>query len=390
MAAGHEESETATQVSRIASPATGAAGDESLRILLVTIGYPPVLGGIELHVSEVARRLARRGHQVTVLTADRTHRLPPHEDDAGVEVIRVRAWPRGSNWSFVPQMRSVIGERRWDVMHLHSFHTFVAPIALATARRARLPYVVTFHGGGAVVRRPVRRLQLRALAPLLRKAARLVAVAPFEIELFGRLLGVGPDRFALIANGSDLPRPAGEADPADRLSPVIATVGRLERAKGHQRIIDALPHVVTALPQARLWIAGAGPYEPDLRRLAEARGVGERVEIRAYGTDERTAYATDLGRAAVFVLMSDFETQPLAVLEAASLGLPCVVSDVSGLRQLAEQGLAVTVPLDSTPSALGAAIREQIQAPRPTRALLLPTWDECVDELETVYRECAA
>jgi glycosyltransferase involved in cell wall biosynthesis len=364
------------------------SSNDSLRILFVTIGYPPVVGGIELHTHAVAHGLAQRGHRVSVLTADRTHCLPSNEDDAGVEVMRARGWPRGSDWSFAPRIRSVIAEERWDVLHLQSLHTFVAPLALTAARQAKIPYVVTFHGGGVVMRQPLRRLQVRALAPLLRRAARLVAVAPFEIELFGRLLGLDADRFALVSSGSDLPKRAKIANAQAGGPPTIASVGRLVPGKGHQRVIEALPHLITDIPDVKLLIAGAGPYEHELRGRAVALGVADRVAIRVFGSDEREAYADELAKAAAFVLMSDFETQPHALLEAAALGVPCVVSDVPGLRSMADEGLATAVSLTAEPVELARAIRDRIRAPKTLRQVRLPTWDDCIDGLEDVYYAC--
>ena len=86
-------------------------------------------------------------------------------------------------------------------------------------------------------------------------------------------------------------------------------------------------------------------------------------------------------------LLSDFETHPLVVLEAAALGRPVLVADTSGLSELAEQGFARAIPLDSSPSRTAAAIIEEMSrsevSPRPT----IPTWDDCAGQLLAVYRD---
>jgi glycosyltransferase involved in cell wall biosynthesis len=116
--------------------------------------------------------------------------------------------------------------------------------------------------------------------------------------------------------------------------------------------------------------------------------VADRVAIRVFGSDEREAYADELAKAAAFVLMSDFETQPHALLEAAALGVPCVVSDVPGLRSMADEGLATAVSLTAEPVELARAIRDRIRAPKTLRQVRLPTWDDCIDGLEDVYYAC--
>jgi glycosyltransferase involved in cell wall biosynthesis len=359
-----------------------------MRIVFVTARYAPYIGGVEAHVSRVTRMLVDAGHSATVLTADPTGELPPHEDDNGVEIVRVRARPKGGDYFFAPGVARVIQERRWDVVHIQSYHTFVAPIAMLAARRAGLPYVVTPHGGGhsSRVRHAARSTQLRAIGPLLRGADRIVATATFEIELYGKMLGIPRERFVLIPNGSDLR--VGSTASRRRDGVRISSLGRLERYKGHHLAIAALPHVLEQVPDARLWIAGQGPYEEQLRRLVRKERVDEHVEIGAVPVARRSEYVERLEETSLAVLLSEFETHPLAVIEAVALGCPALVGDTSGLRELADAGYARAVPLDTPPAAIATAMLEQIAAP-PGPPLSLPTWDGCRDALIRLYAEAS-
>jgi glycosyltransferase involved in cell wall biosynthesis len=253
---------------------------------------------------------------------------------------------------------------------------------MATAARAAIPYVLTFHGGGSSsrARMSVRAGQLRMLGPLLRRASALVAIADFEIKEYGPLIGVRPSRWVKIPNGADLPSGVTEIPSPGRL---IMSVGRLESYKGHRRVIAALPYVVEHEPDARLWIAGSGPDEPTLRNLAVKLGVTDRVEI---GGAERTMMAGRLKGADVMVLLSDFESHPLAVLEAASLGIPAVVADNSGMAELAEQGFAHAVSLDRSPEVHAEAILRAMNVAPHAPVGGIPTWDDCTRELASLYR----
>ncbi len=361
-----------------------------LRILMVTPRYFPEMGGVETHVSQVAPRLARAGAAVTILTTDRSGRLPTRETADGVEILRVRAWPAGRDYHLAPGLAAYVVRGRWDVVHCQSYHTLVAPLAMLAARRAGLPYVVTFHGGGhsSRLREALRGGQWALLRPLLAGAARLIAIARFEIGLYGRRLGLPPERFALIPNGTDLafaPRPAPRAGDA----PLIVSVGRLERYKGHQRAIAALPHVLPAFPQARLRIVGAGPYEAELRALALRLGVAERVQIGPVAPTDRRGMADVLAGAALVTLLSDYETHPIAALEALAMGRPVLVTHTSGLGELADRGLAPAVPLGSRPEQIGRAIVAQLRSPQAPAALDLPSWDDCAAGLYDLYQNVA-
>ena len=358
----------------------------TLRILFVTPRYAPHVGGVEQHVAEVSRRLAAKGCRVCVLTTDLSGTLPTVETIDGVTIRRVRASPKRRDFYFAPGIYKNIAAAGddWDIVHVQSYHTFVAPLAMLAARRTDLPYLLTFHGGGhsSRTRRAMRQVQWKMLAPLVRRAARLIAIARFEIDLYGEAFSVTPDHFEVISNGVDVPVLKQTSAPSGTL---IASIGRLEHYKGHQRVLAAFPLVLAKRPDARLSIAGTGPYEGELRAQAAALGIEDHVEIRAIPPNQRDKMAEEISSAALVVLMSEYETQPLAVLEAVSLGRPVLVADTSGMTELAERGLAVAIPLESSPRSLADAIVEQLESPSYPPETELPTWDDCAAALFQLY-----
>jgi glycogen synthase len=356
---------------------------------MLTPRYFPSTGGTELHIREVATRLVAAGHAVTVITTDVTGKLPPFEEHAGVAIRRVPAWNARSDLHFAPRLMWHVRRGNWDIVHCQGYHTLVPPLAMSAALRAHIPYVLTFHGGGhsSTLRNRVRGVQAQLLRPFLRRADRLIALAEFELALFGDRLHIARDRFVLIPNGADLPALANPRSVRSD-STLIASVGRLERYKGHHRLISALPRILQDCPDAHVWIAGSGPFEDDLRQQASRLGVGDRVAIRAIPSSDRQAMAEELSKAALVVLLSEYETQPIAVLEGLALGRPALVADTSGLSELAGQGLARAVPLNCTPDELATAVVRQLRDPLlPPTNFKLPTWDECASRLECLYHE---
>lgn len=366
------------------------ASDRRLRLAIATPRYLPFTGGVENHVMQVAPRLRRAGVDVTVLTTDPSGRLPERDEIDGVGVRRFRSRPRDADHGFAPGILDAVRTGEWSLVHVQSYHTFVAPLAMAGARLASIPYVVTFHGGGhsSPLRHRARRRQRAFLRPLLARADRLVATARFEIELYSRQLEIPRRRFVLIPNGSDVGgAPAARSDPEPGL---IVSIGRLERYKGHQRILAAFPHIVRRRADARLWIAGTGPYEGHLRDMADRLGVAASVEIRGLALERRDEMATELAKAGVVVLLSEFETHPMAALEAAASGSRLVVADTSGLRELSDDGFARAIPLDSRPEDVATAVLEELDAPAQSRRIpSLPTWDDCARSLLALYESVA-
>jgi glycosyltransferase involved in cell wall biosynthesis len=281
-----------------------------------------------------------------------------------------------------------MGSQRPDLVHVQSYHTLVAPLAMLRALTMRVPYVVTFHGGGhsSGLRNRLRGLQLRLLRPLLARAEKLVAVARFEIDRYGRALRVPPERFVLIPNGTEVA--VGNGIPEAEGS-TLATIGRLERYKGHHRVLAAFPRVLEHRPEATLLVVGKGPYEADLRRQARQLGVADRVEFTSVAPGDARGMGELLGRVALVVLLSDFETHPLVALEAAAARRRLLVADNGGLGELAAEGYGRAVPVDEEPDRIAAAILEELERPPPREAPVLTTWQQCADALHDLYRSLA-
>lgn len=363
----------------------------SLRILLVSAQYLPHVGGTEIHTYEVARRLAAAGHDVTVLTTNPERKLPAQEEVSGVHIRRVPAWPPNKDYYFAPGIYSMIMQQEWDIIHCQGYHTLVAPVVMLAALRKKIPYVLTFHSGGnsSNFRNAMRPVQMNLLKPLLRRSAGLVGVSNWEAEFFGEQLHLPAGQFRVIPNGSYLPEiKNSEIDGYD--GDLLVSVGRLERYKGHHRVIAALPLVAREYPRIRLRIVGSGPYESALRQLSQDMGVSERVEIGAISAGDREKMASVLKEAALVILLSEYESQSISVWEALMLGRPVLVADSTALSDLVSQGLARSISLNSTSEEISSAILKQLRQPLLPPKTDLPTWDACVEDLLELYQQVVA
>jgi glycogen(starch) synthase len=363
---------------------------QPLRVLTVTPLSPLVQGGVERHVSEVTRRLAAAGAEVEVLCTEPGGPKLQEQERDGVRIRVLRSWPANRDWCLAPRLWGEIRRAKPDVIHVQSYHTAVAPLAMLRAIVLGVPFVVTFHGGGhsSGLRNRLRRAQRLMMRPLLRRAARLIAVARFEIDEYSRELRLPTDKFILIPNGTELAFSA--AGPPQRNGrPTFATIGRLERYKGHHRVLAALPEVLRLEPDAKLLIVGSGPYEASLREQAQELDLGDAVEFTSIPPEQPEAMAELLRGVSLVVLLSEFETHPLVALEAAAAGCRLLVADTGGLSELARDGFARAVPLEESPRQIGATVVEELALPPQDKRPPLSSWDECAAELLELYRSLA-
>jgi phosphatidyl-myo-inositol dimannoside synthase len=187
-------------------------------------------------------------------------------------------------------------------------------------------------------------------AKFLAHAHAVIAVSSFTRDAMVRLMHTDPDKIALIPNGVDTakfqvraPRP----DVAERHGVcgrrVILSVGRLVARKGQDHLIQAMPAILRAVPDAHLLIAGEGPLRATLEALIRQHGLQSRVTLLGEVTDRAL---TDLyALAEIFALpnreMPDGDTEGfgLVFLEANACGKPVVSGRAGGVVDAVRDGV---------------------------------------------------
>jgi glycosyltransferase involved in cell wall biosynthesis len=358
-----------------------------IRVLMVTARFLPDLGGTETHVHEITLRMAARGDlDLTVLTTDRWGTRPIREEFEGFEVVRCRSYPRHRDYYFAPGIYRHVLRGNYDLVHCQGIHTAVPVLAMMAARRGRIPYVVTLHTGGhsSYFRHRLRNVQWRAVGPLLRSAEVIVAVSRFEQRLLQEACSLDRPRFRIIQNGGNILESTKQADV---IPGRIVSCGRLERYKGHQRVIEALPIVQQSIPGATLQILGSGPYEGHLRSLVKTLGLETSVTIEYISPYYRERMARVLGNSAVVAALSEYEAHPVAIMEALTMGIPTVGLDTAGIGDLVEDGLVRGVPRDASPAVIARTLIAALEGERVSSSARLATWDSAAADLALIYMD---
>ncbi len=155
-----------------------------------------------------------------------------------------------------------------------------------------------------------------------------------------------------------MPRDLPTIDPAARHLDcnIIIAVGRLVAQKNHGALISAMPHVLEAVPDVKLWIVGDG----ELRDALQQQIVEARLESAVTLWGARADVPALLAQAAVFALPSVWEGIPLSLIESISAGVPVVASDLPGVRELITPGQSGWLVPAGQPTALAEALIEAL------------------------------
>ncbi|GIJ46344.1 N-acetylglucosaminyl-phosphatidylinositol biosynthetic protein Spt14 [Virgisporangium aliadipatigenens] len=342
-----------------------------MRLLLVTRGFPPRVGGVETLCRQLAHGFAARGTDVTVLTFG--GRAPRSVERGPFRVLRVPS--RGDAFEWSPDLVRVLRGLRADVCHVHNLHSTVAAGVWASRTR---PYVLTchYHGAGHT---PAARLLHPAYRRLgrhiVRGAAAVTAVSASEAALVDRHFGIAPE---VIPNGVE---PVPAAPPTQDKTLVVVS-----RLVGYKRV-DAVLRALAELPGYTLRVIGDGPQWNDLRRLADRLAVADRIRWEQGLSDAAVREA--VGAAAVHVNLSSAEAFSYTVLEALAAGTPVVTSGDTALSAWARRFPdAVRTADPSRPAEVAAAIQgvsgERVQVDLGEYALTA-----VLDRYQRVYERLA-
>jgi glycosyltransferase involved in cell wall biosynthesis len=273
-----------------------------------------------------------------------------------VEVLERHSYD-SAIWS---QLRRLVDSREFDIIHAHDYKTNLLTRFLAGGGIRPLSTVHGWFGLDTLKERLYYAVDKR----VLRAFPKVIAVSG---ELRNQLVAAGcrPERVIMVPNGIDHIRfarnDALRADARRELGLgdqdlVIGAVGRLERQKRFDLLIDAVSGLRKDFPQLRLLIAGDGSLRGALEDRIAQGGAAGFVQLLGHQPDViRLHHAFDL-----FVQASDQEGSPNVVLEAMSLATPAVVTDVGGTADLIEDGVhGLLIPAGNA-AALTGAIRRAL------------------------------
>ena len=342
-------------------------------------------GGVEEALDGCASGLAKRGHDVTLLTS--APRDGDARDEDGVRVIRVKRRGMLFRTPIAPLARRVPADA--DVVHVPATYPGVSDIIPLLARRRKQATVLDYHfdvAGTSAAMRAGAAAHLATMGSAMRAATRVACKSLDYARASPFLRGVDPARLDWVPNGVDC-----SEFRADRLrGEHIACVGRLVPYKGVDVLLRAMPEV-HAMTGARLLVAGDGPEAARLRAMAP-----ECVDMLGRVSRERLRDIMETARVVVLPSANRQEAFGICLLEAMAAGAPVVASDLPGVREVARTaGLTARA---GDPAALARAIIETWKDPRAfgspadirARVERRYDWSRILPRLEQCYQEAVA
>ncbi len=352
-----------------------------MRIAITSDLYYPMTNGVAVFAHNLAKGLAKKGHEVLVICPSfsgkkhrvrrdgvttvflRSMRFPFYPDQINAvpenKAVFGKSLPRLAYrhglWLAVepyPELKKTLNKFRPDVIHNQTAET-VAIAARRYAKRYDVPMVSTGHAypdnitGQMKLLKPIKRpldaIIRTYMASFLKHSE--YATMPTEMAIED-LVPKNRKRFKVtvepLSNGVDLAKFGSKKAPAriykkfhlpqDR--PIVLSVGRVDPEKSISNVVMAFLGVLEKVPNALLVIVGDGTDRQHLGDLVQALGIEDAVKFlgRVYPPDIMEIYRT----AQVFVTASETETQGIVLIEAAATKLPLVAVDAGAVSEICQ------------------------------------------------------
>lgn len=306
--------------------------------------YKPYMGGIENRIHQSSTLLAKRGHDVTVLTG----RMPgtPEEEktEEGYRIVRLESkyinlynppymWSHGVlealnsidadvvnyNYRWAPSYNRALD--RYDGVKIHTVHN-------------------TWCEGTGLMKYPSA-VNDNLFWKKMMRYDKVVAVSnDIRNDLIRR--GMPPEKVVMIPT-------CGQVGPCDNQGEedFILSIGRLVNLKGIKYLVDAMKDV-----DCKLVICGKGPEEKKIRKEIDRMGLWDRIEMKGYVSEEEKRRL--MSKCKMTVMPSLFEAFGMVAVEAMANAKPMVCTTVNGLPETVGDGGIHVPPRDS--KALAEAI----------------------------------
>jgi len=329
--------------------------------MLTSVPFPPVCG-IGNYIYNLANKLAKRGHEVTVITRGGLKKpILEYDKFLVCKLPFVMAYPFhvDVHGIFVNRFLKEF-EEYFDVLHVH---TPLTPVPTTF-----IPMITTFHSPYFADSCVTDIVDMHSLL------SKILGISSYRIEKglisSSRIIGAVSDSVAsslvlwygvkrsditVFGNGvNDVFLEAGRVKTEQKDSTMILYTGRLDYQKGVLDLVESMKIVTETVPNAHLVIMGKGPLLPSVIRKVTELDLQKHIEVKGFSSHKEVLDASL--RACTFVLPSYHEGLPTSVLEAMACQLAVVATAVSGSVDIVEHGKTGILVPPREPKALAHAI----------------------------------
>ncbi len=363
-----------------------------MKIIHVCKKYPNALGGDAVVVSNMQKQQKAKGHKTIILTSKCTqikdrediYKLGINANATSLDAITLKRLVSLIVLFF--RAFSILRAEKPDIIHTHSVD--MAFFISFAARHYKIPIIHTFHivtfydHNQSVLRRKTELFLIGKTKPKL-----ITAPNHYDAE---KLIAAGLKNVSLLPNGVDITYWRRTERKKKNKTYTFIAAGRLETQKGYEYLIKATACLVEKYGlKPKVVIIGEGSLREPL--IKQARSLQISSHVKFLGNRTPTSIRSLLSRADCSICPSLYETTPLSLLEAWSVGIPCISTPVGILKTTDSPAALMTKIKD--PEHLALSMKKIMSDPALSKSLIQTgkrqakryAWPTISDQLESMY-----
>ncbi|MCX8168619.1 MAG: glycosyltransferase family 4 protein [Candidatus Methanomethylicia archaeon] len=306
-----------------------------MKIALCSDYFYPKIGGITVHIENLAKALESRGHEVFIVT-----KMANFDDSIhGLKVIRVKSLFRSSQTLDIPytdELLNIFKIEKPNIIHVHHAFSPISLFSLAIGKKLKIKTILTNHSiqflyDVSYLWKPFSYI-LFPLTQYINYADKIIAVSKAAATFISHFTDKNVE---VIPNGVNVLDFAPKTKIFDGKS--ILFVGRLVYRKGIHRLLNIMLNVVKENSEARLVIVGSGYLSSTIKLAVKTLKLQENVILK--GKLSKNELIEEYRRANVFILPSVFgESFGIVLLEAMASKTPIVAIAQGGVKEIIKNG----------------------------------------------------
>ncbi|MCZ7357394.1 MAG: glycosyltransferase family 4 protein [Candidatus Methanoperedens sp.] len=340
-----------------------------MKILLIQNRFYPSLGGAEKHTYLLSKYLYDKGHDVVIYTTTslskedvvslvftppfifkskiKTH-LPKNDIINGAFIRRFNMQFRFWSFNWIPEMFKELKKntQEFDVIHAHGYHISTSLAGCYYANKFKKPFILTAHdliiptnlSSDAKLFKKVYDKTFGRY--LLKNSKRLIALTEDHIQQYNER-GGDINKIKIVPNGIELDgyknininKNAIDKFGINDQNKILLFVGRIEKYKGIQDIIEIMPEILKEFPKGKFVIVGKDyGYKKELEKIVGNQNLKDKAIFAGNVSDDGLIGLYK--RADIFVLPSKMEGFGIVLLEAMASGTLCIAYSIPAVRKI--------------------------------------------------------
>ena len=325
-----------------------------MKVAIIIDAWFPFIGGGQINAWEIARRIAKKGIQIDIITRDNGKDNLKKIKNLNIFKLGPKSSPNDNLSRIIFLIKSFlfVSKKDYDVIHCHAFLPGLVAKAINLIKGTQT--ILTVHGTS--INTNLNNIFVRFLERIILTQLSYSALITVSRD-FLKIKNINKN-IVYIPNGVNV-------DDFDKVrtvkteNPTLIFVGRLHPQKNLPKLLQAMDLVRKDLPNIRLFVVGDGPQKAEIVKLIKGLKLGKTVKMFGQITGKELIQLYKVCH--LFILPSIYEGQPLTLLEAWAAKLPVITTKTGDCQFLVKDGINGYFVLDSrSPFSIAKTIRKAL------------------------------